>query len=221
MNSMTHDDNGMAGFDAVHMDDLIAGRVELDDPVEIDQVLLVIKAAQKKVDFLRKLKQRRAFQIDAQVKEQEARIDKLKEAVQKCMVKTSSKSLDFPEMAKVSLRKTKGTWVIKDEEALVAHLKKLGKFDEVAQTTVKFNKTELNKLLNELEKNANTSAAVEREAEKDTLSISFHATAALMESIDDLLPTPVQAFIPAGTSLMPTKRLDLSAESFSPSDIRF
>lgn len=202
-------------IDRVHMDDVIAGRSDIEELEQIEDALMVIKAAQHKVDFLRRLKQHRVRAIDAEVKSQEARVQSLKDAIAKCMAAKGEKTIDFPDLAKITTRKTKGTWIIKDDQSLAKHLQGLGKFDDVGQFIVKFDKTKLNKTLNELETFNNTSVAVEREPEKEGLSVSFHESTVPLESIDDLLPAPLpKPVIPVGISIVPNRKMDISDEPF-------
>jgi hypothetical protein len=93
----------------------------------------------------------------------------------------------------------------------VEHLKSLGKFEEVGEEVIKFNKTNLNKVLNELEKFNNTSDAVARMPAKEGISISFHESELPVESINDLLPPPLpKPAIPSKISIIPNKQIDLS-----------
>lgn len=198
-------------IDRLHMDDVIAGNADIVEKEHIEDALMVIKSAQHKVDFLRRLKQHRVQAIDSQVKAQEARIEALKTAITKCMNIHKEKTLDFPELAKVSIRKVKGTWIIDNEQDLVNHLKKLNKFEEVGEEVIKFNKTKLNKTLTELETFNNTSKAVHREEDKNSLTVSFYESSIPVESIDDLLPAPLpKPAIPQTTSLIPIRKFDLS-----------
>lgn len=197
--------------DVVRMDDVIAGRDEIQSFEQIEDAVLVIKAAQRKIEQMKKLKQHRIASIEREINNQDTKVDALKKAIMKYMSDNKEKTLDFPDLAKVSLRKTKGTWTIDNEESLIDHLKSLNKFEEVGETFVKLNKSKLNKLLNELEANNNTSKSVHRESDKDSVAISYYEALVQPDSIDDLLPPPPpKPAIPAEARIVPSRNFDIS-----------
>ena len=201
------------------MEDVVAGRADIESLEQIEDALMVIKSVQHEIEFLKRLKQHRVRAIEDSVNRQESRIEILKQSITKCMVSKKEKTLNFPDLAKVTLRKTKGTWEIKDDRSLAEHLKSLNKFDEVGEEVIKYNKTKLNKVLNELETFNNTSDAVGRMPEKDGLSVSFHESEVPVESINDLLPLPLpKPAIPSSISIIPNKQIDLSDDI---ADLRF
>jgi Fe2+ transport system protein B len=198
-------------IDKNFIEEVLAGRSFLDHSDQIEDALVVISAAEKKIDFLKKLKQRRINPINDAIKTQEQRIEILKKSISECMSKNKDKTLDFPDFSKVTLKKIKGTWTIIDEENLAVHLKSLGKFDEVGEEIVQFNKSKLNKVLDELEKNNNISDYVKREESRDSISISFVENSSVMtESIDDILPSQEQKHsIPSNARIIPLRNIDV------------
>jgi len=152
---------------------ILQGTEELTDKYEVEGVLLALQQMNRKVEFLKELKRRRVSSIDAQIQAEEASMATLEDAIKACMKRNKEKTLDFPGVGKVGVRETKGTWTIIDEEGLRRHLESLGKFNEVSEESWKFKKKDLNKLLDELQQNNNTSTFVEKEPAKTSLSVSF------------------------------------------------
>jgi hypothetical protein len=179
-------DETESGLDTSRLWNLINGTEELKDKYEIENVLSAIKEMNRKVDFLKELKKRRAALADAQITSEEDKVEKLKDAIRKCMAKSKDKSLDFPGVGKVSLRNSKGTWTITDEEGLKSHLESLGKFGEVSEQNWKFKKKDLNSLLDELERNNNTSGFVAKSPDDVSVSISFPKPEITIASIPSL-----------------------------------
>jgi hypothetical protein len=183
------------GMHFLKLNAILDGTESLTDKYEIEPVLSAMHQMERKVEFLKELKRRRVSVIDEQIATEQANIDKLYTAIKACMKLNKDKSYDFPGVGKVSLRKTKGTWTIVDEEALRKHLEGLKKFEEVSEETWRFKKKELNKVLDELEKNNNVSAAAKREDEKESLSVTYPK-----ESVDVVAPTPTAPSQPPAVS---------------------
>ena len=152
---------------------ILNGTEELSDKYEIEGVLTALQQKAKKIEFLKELKKRRNAIIDEQITSEETTIEVLENAIKSCMAKTKDKSLDFPGVGKVGVRSVKGTWTILDEVSLRDHLRTLGKDSEVVEESWKFKKKDLNKVLDELERNNNTSKFVVKEPDKVSLTTSF------------------------------------------------
>lgn len=156
------------------IDAIIKGQAELNDKFQIEDVLLAMRNYSKKLEFLKELKRRRVESIDNEVQTIEQNMAILQEAIMKCMNSHSEKSLDFPGVAKVSVRKTKGTWQINDEHALRVFLESNNIDDNLIENTWKFKKKELNKVLDDLQINNNVPSCVSREDTKQSVSISYN-----------------------------------------------
>jgi len=169
---MSYEDEA-PGMSYLKVEGIINGTEQLQDKYEIENVLLVLQNMAKKIEFLKELKKRRVAAIDEQIQKEESDAEKLEEAVKTCMQRNKDKTLDFPGVGKVQVRSSKGTWTIVDDEGLRDHLQALGKFDEVSETSWKFKKKDLNKLLDQLQENNNTSPFVQREQDRTSLSVSF------------------------------------------------
>ena len=169
---MSYEDEA-PGMSYLKVEGIINGTEQLQDKYEIENVLLVLQNMAKKIEFLKELKKRRVAAIDEQIQKEESDAEKLEDAIKTCMQRNKDKTLDFPGVGKVQVRSSKGTWTIVDDEGLRDHLQALGKFDEVSETSWKFKKKDLNKLLDQLQENNNTSPFVQREQDKTSLSVSF------------------------------------------------
>lgn len=169
---MNYEDE-VSGISYLKVQAIIDGTETLQDKYEIENVLVVLQSMTNKIEFLKELKRRRVSAIDEQIHKEEANAEKLEEAIKNCMSLNKDKTLDFPGVGKVQVRNSKGTWTIVDEDGLRDHLKSLGKFEEVSETSWKFKKKDLNKLLDELKENNNTSSFAQKEKDKTSLSISF------------------------------------------------
>jgi len=169
---MSYEDEA-PGMSYLKVEGIINGTEQLQDKYEIENVLLVLQNMTKKIEFLKELKKRRVAAIDEQIQKEESDAEKLEEAIKTCMQRNKDKTLDFPGVGKVQVRSSKGTWTIVDDEGLRDHLQALGKFDEVSETSWKFKKKDLNKLLDQLLENNNTSPFVQKEQDKTSLSVSF------------------------------------------------
>jgi hypothetical protein len=169
---MSYEDEA-TGMSYLKVEAIINGTEQLQDKYEIENVLLVLQNMTKKIEFLKELKKRRVVAIDEQIQKEESDAEKLEEAIKACMQRNKDKTLDFPGVGKVQVRSSKGAWTIVDDEGLRNHLQTLGKFDEVSETSWKFKKKDLNKLLDQLQENNNTSPFVQREQDKTSLSVSF------------------------------------------------
>jgi len=161
------------GSSFVKINNILNGTESLTDKYDIEGVLLFMQQSTRKVEFLKELKKRRVSSIEEQIAFEESNLEKLEDAVKNCLALNKTKSLDFPGVGKVSVRNTKGTWTIVDENGLRNHLETLGKSNEVIEESWKFKKKDLNKLLDELMENNNTSSFVTKEPDKTSLSVSF------------------------------------------------
>lgn len=163
----------MSEANAYRVAQVAAGEAQISETVEIEDALIMIKAAERKIDHLKALKQKRVSSIDEQMTKEETRILNLRTAIQACMQARGEKNLDFPDVGKCTISKKKGAWSITDELTLEQELQKRGLLDSVSELARKMHKKDLNKLLDELEKNLNVPAGVIREENGISISIRF------------------------------------------------
>lgn len=175
--------------DVAKINDIVNGTAQITDIVQVEDILLVIRQAEQEIEFFEALKKHRASVIDQRISERSEKIEKLREATKGFLLETGRKSVEFPDVAKISISKKKGTWVIEDEDKMLASLKGLNQYDKVVEETIKIKKKELNKVLDELEKNRNVPPGVSREDESNSIAISFSKTAdQKVQSLPDLAP---------------------------------
>lgn len=173
------------------IENILKGTEELTDKFDIETVVLAMKDMNQKIEFLKELKKRRAQVIDEQVTLLENNMQILQNAIVNCLNLNKEKTLDFPGVGKVQVRNTKGTWQINDSDALKAYIEASQRNgSDYIDYSWKFNKKEVNKLLNKLEENNNIPDYVSKEADRQSLSVSF--------AKDE--PADVVAVSPASTS---------------------
>lgn len=146
---------------------------DFSDISELEDALIEIRNAQEEVEHVKALKKRREEHYNAQIKKMEERERILREAVGRCMSSVDKKTLKYPGVGSISRKTVKGKWNIKDEQALVAHCERLGIGSDAYEEVVKINKTKMNKVLDDLEKNSNVPECAEREDDKESLSVTI------------------------------------------------
>lgn len=111
--------------------DEIASRV--NDDVDIEKLIAAIRRYRGEVDFLKKLKKKRVEPIDAKIEKLTGKEEQLRDLILDFMPKLFPKknTVDFPGVGKISKRKTKGKWVVTDEEEFAKTLEEHGLYDEV------------------------------------------------------------------------------------------
>ena len=146
---------------------------EFSDPSELEDALIEIRNAQQEIEHVKALKKRRAAHYDAQIKEMEQREVTLREAIEKCMTSAGKKTLKYPGVGNLSRRTVKGKWEIEDENALIEHCEELGIGDDAYEQVYKINKTKMNKVLDELEKNNNVPKGVTKGDDRESLTVTI------------------------------------------------
>ena len=151
----------------------------IQQPVDIDDLLVNIAAIDAQVEHYEALKKHRNSVIDTEIDKLLAVKVEYREAIQQFMAASGEKTLNYPGVGKVTRKAGSRKWIIKDEDALVAYLKgnpglSPQLLSKVVVTEEKIVKKELNKILDDLQAhNALQTDAVELEASKESLSISL------------------------------------------------
>jgi hypothetical protein len=96
----------------------------LDSETEIEDVLVLSKEIDRKIDFLSKLKKDRTQKIQEEIDKLEIKKRLFKEVIEATLSKFNYKSLNFPGIGRVTSKTIKGKWIIKDETKLLDFLKK-------------------------------------------------------------------------------------------------
>lgn len=153
--------------------ELLVNQRQIENIVEIEDAINYIKKKEESIAFYHDLKKQRAAEIEKAIKSDELKVDTIKEHIKTYMKSNDKKSMTFPGVGSLSLKKRQGTWKVNDEDALKEQLKEQGMLEEVIIREEKINKTKLNSLLTRFEKNNNVPTSVEREVESENVSITF------------------------------------------------
>ncbi|MFA5599049.1 MAG: hypothetical protein WDA06_00495 [Phenylobacterium sp.] len=148
----------------------------LENECDIEKILSIIDSIDSKLEFFKKLKKNRIESIANEVSKLENNKAKLQEVIKSTLIAIEQKSLTFPGVGKVGLRKVKGKWDILNEDDLLSFLKEeLPKddYERVVEHKPIIKKTELNNILTELQKRGKVPGCVKREDDRDSLSVSF------------------------------------------------
>lgn len=162
------------------MDDLralLSGQITdkhvLSSTFEIENILLVIEEIEKKLEHYKELKRQRVKSIDEKVSSLNAKQTMLRQVILNTMTHMNEKSLDFPDIGKVSRRKSRATLVMEDQDSVLNYLDKKGLKDHVVKTVETVDKRKLNSLVNDLEKQGEVVPGVSKSQGSETVSISF------------------------------------------------
>lgn len=170
---------------------------DFQDTSELEDALIEIRNTQDEIEHIKALKKRRTTVYDQQVKSLEERESTLREAVGRCLISNKKKSLKYPGVGSVSRKTIKGKWDIEDETKLVEHCEDLGIGDDAYERIIKVNKTKMNKVLNDLEKNNNIPDCVKKADDKESLAVTVERT---KEEETPSSPKPAQKPVFSGKS---------------------
>lgn len=158
---------------------LLAGPIPdghtLSSTFEIENILLLIEEINKKLEYYKELKRHRVKSIDDKIGSLSQKEDILRGVILNTMKSMNEKSLDFPDIGKVSRRKAKPKIVLDDQDILEAYLDKKGlKIGIVkVETITTVDKRKLNSLVNDLEKQGESVPGISKTAATESLSIAF------------------------------------------------
>ena len=120
----------------------------LEDIFEVEGVLLIIKDISDKIEFYKNLKKKRNNDIDDTIAHLDRKQDRLRSIIFNTIkTKSNKKTVNFPSVGKVSIKKTKTSWEIIDEKTLLDFLKQNNDIEGVAEIKTKVKKRELNEKL--------------------------------------------------------------------------
>ncbi len=162
------------------MDDirtLLAGPIPdghtLSSTFEIENILLYIEEIDKKLEYYKELKKHRVKSIDDKISTLSTKEATLRGVILNTMKNMNEKSLDFPDIGKVSRRKAKSAIVLDDQDAAVAYLEKKGLAGGLVKVVESLDKRKLNSLVGDLEKQGENVPGVSRVIGSESLSIAF------------------------------------------------
>lgn len=156
---------------------LLAGPIPdghtLTSTFEIENILLLIEEIDKKLEYYKELKKHRVKSIDAKISSFNQKEAVLREVILNTMKSLNEKSLDFPDIGKVSRRKAKSTIVLEDQDVIVAYLDQKGLKEGVVKTVESIDKRKLNSLVSDLEKQGEDVPGISKVLGSESLSIAF------------------------------------------------
>lgn len=164
------------------MDDLrtlLAGPIPdghtLSSTFEIENILLLIEEIDKKIEYYKELKKHRVKSVDEKIGSLSQKEATLRAVILNTMKSMDEKSLDFPDIGKVSRRKAKSKIVLDDQDAVEAYLDKKGLAAGVVKVeTIKtIDKRKLNSLVSDLEKQGESIPGISKTTATESLSITF------------------------------------------------
>lgn len=156
---------------------LLAGPIPdghtLSSTFEIENILLLIEEIDKKLEYYKELKKHRVKSIDDKISTLNIKEATLRSVILNTMKSMNEKSLDFPDIGKVSRRKAKSAIVLEDQDAVIAYLEKKGLADGLIKVVESLDKRKLNSLVSDLEKQGEDVPGVSKIVGAESLSIAF------------------------------------------------
>lgn len=157
--------------------------VALSDISSIESALELIKKYEDQCYDLKEFKRQKTKIISEEIELVEGKIGFIRSIIAETLKTAKKKSVKFPGLGKASHNIRKGSWDIKDEEALIKILKDEGE-DDCYEDKTSLKKTPLNKLLNiwlDIDKIPKDIA--ERGKERDSITITFEKPTVDVSSI--------------------------------------
>jgi len=162
----------------------------LDSPEQIEDVMVVLNSLDRKEDFYKRLKVKRAKQIDNELARLSSQRNKLRDLIDAELDRSGFKTLSFPGIGKVSKRIKKGRWVIVDEEALIDKFEQEldpEQTDELIKQSKKIVKKNADKVFDAWAKTDDVPDFVTREEDGMSLSLTYDkAIGDLYEEVDSV-----------------------------------
>jgi len=158
---------------------LLTGDIDTDQYLtsvyEIEPILLLLNQMAGKVEFYKNLKRHRVQSIDEQIAKLEAREQLLRQVVTNTMHKHApkEKTLHFPDVAKISRRKSPDNWAVDDETSLKDFLEQENVKDEYVRISESIDKRKLKTFLDSKAKTGVSVPGTSKVEGKESLTIKF------------------------------------------------
>lgn len=156
---------------------LLAGPIPdghiLSSTFEIENILLLVEEINKKLEYYKELKKHRVKSIDDKISSLNQKEADLRGVILNTMKNMNEKSLDFPDIGKVSRRKSKTAIVLEDQDKIVAYLDTKGLKSGVVKNVETIDKRKLNSLISDLEKQGEDIPGISKSIGPESLSITF------------------------------------------------
>ena len=166
----------------------------LSSVFEIENAMLHLRKLGEEVEHLKGLKKHRAQSIDKQVQSLNEDTTKLRGIILQTMRKLSpdQKTLNFPDVGKVSRRVSKDTWEIEDDKALLDFFEAEGKKSEIVKIKESIDVRNAKKLVEVYVESGVGVPGVKKIVSPESISISFEIKPKPVKSIMDNSPAPVE-----------------------------
>lgn len=145
----------------------------LTSTFEIENILVLLEEINKKIAYYKELKQHRVKSIDEKITNLTLKETALKNVILNTMTNMNEKSLDFPDIGKVSRRKGRSTIVLDDEGQVLDYLGTKGLRDSVVKVVETVDKRKLNSIIGDLEKQGETVPGISKSQGSESVSITF------------------------------------------------
>lgn len=147
----------------------------LSSMYEIEDILLLIGEVNRKIDYYKEMKKYRAASIDDKISSLTAKSDCLRSIVLNTMQKVvpNEKTLDFPDIGKVTRRKPTKTINIDDQDKVIKYLEQKGMKDEVVKISEIVDRRKLKTIVQQCSKAGETVPGVSTTMGSESLSITF------------------------------------------------
>ena len=146
----------------------------LEDTFEIEDVLTFINSMDDRILFYNNLKKNRAKTIQKEIDKLEKKKQILKDIIILTLEQEGKKSLTFPGVGRVSVKKRAGKWIVNDQDSLIDFLKDElpdNEYEKIVQQKDVLVKKELNALLDKFESIQKVPSSVKRESD-ESLSLT-------------------------------------------------
>lgn len=153
---------------------LSAGQV-LSSLYDIENVLLLVSEIDHKITYYRDLKKRRVEAIDTEIRKLTLKEEMLRSIILNTMkaVAPREKTLNFPDIGKVSRRKASDAIVIEDKDSVISYLDKAGLKPELVRVSEDIDKRKFNVWYNDYSKSGAKVPGVNVVPGDESLSVSF------------------------------------------------
>jgi len=175
-------------YDDLNYDDIAT---TVQDGLDIEKIIASIRRAREEIEFLKELKKRRVEPINVKITKLEDNEEKLRDFILEMMPTLFPKknSVDFPGVGKISKRKTKGKWVVTDEESFLKVLKEYEMYDEVVKLKATVDKKKVpnvvSRILTEASEDALEGVEFQEPEKENSLVLKIYEEVETVEVAED------------------------------------
>lgn len=163
------------------LSDAVADDYSLSSVYEIEDILMLINEVNKKIEYYKGMKAHKIGSIDGRIKNLASKEEVLRKVILNTMHKVApdDKTLDFPDVGKISRRKAKDSWSIADEDKVLDFLKENDvDCTDIVTTVEKIDRRKLKTSAETLRKSGKEVPGTEQVAGSESISITFEKTEA-------------------------------------------